>query len=440
MSEETIYGSRLGEGIDFRYIREEKFKTSCISVHFITPVVREEVTVNAVLAGLLKRSCARYPSFTALRRQLAMLYGADVSASVGNLGHCQMVTLEIPMIDDRFLPDGGAISGECAALLCDMLFRPAREADSSLFREEDVAVSLRLAQERIQSRLNDKGEYVSHRCLSEMCANEPCGIETGGYEEDLPLITREGLAQAWQKLLRTAAVNIIMVGAAEPAAVERRFAEEFGKIGREFVRLPAAKIVGRAENEREIIERRDVQQCKMVIGMRIPVAEPKDDTVPVRLMNMLYGGGANSLLFNNVREKLSLCYYCSSSYLRKSGILFVRSGLEEENYATAVEEIKQQLAVIANNEFTDEEFEAVKRYVISGFDEVRDSIDSIERWYATQYLDGCVRTPEQTAERFAAVTRREVADCAARVTVDTVYLLAPERPYESDAAEGGEAE
>lgn len=440
MNDDKIYGSRLGEGIDFRYIREDKFKTSCLSVHLVMPIVREDVTVNAVLAGLLKRSCEKYPTFTALRRQLAMLYGANVGAAVSNFGHCQMITLEISMIDDRFIPDGEAISEECAALLCDLLFRPAREADGSFFREEDVKISLRLAQERIQSRLNDKGEYASRRCMAEMCANEPCGIEAGGYEEDLPGITREGLAQAWQKLLSTAAVNIIMVGAAEHSAVERRFAEEFGQIRRDFVPLPKAEIVGKAENEREIIERMDVQQCKMVMGMRIPIAEPRDDTFPARLMAMLYGGGANSLLFNNVREKLSLCYYCSSSYLRKNGILMVHSGLEEENYATAVAEIKKQLAVIANNEFTDEEFEAVKRYAINGFEEMKDSIDAIERWYAMQYLDGCVRTPEQAAARYAAVTRREVADCAARVTVDTVYLLAPKQSDNTDTAEGGEAE
>lgn len=443
MSNQTVYASRLGDGIDFRYIHENRFKTSCISVHFITPIVRANVTVNAILGGLLKRSCERYPDFTRLRRRLAMLYGADLSASVGSIGHCQMITLEISMIDDRWIPDGGTISEDCAALLCDAIFRPAREADGSLFREEDMKISLRLARERIQSRINDKGEYAEHRCRAIMCAGEPYGIETGGYEEDLPNITRKGLARAWGWLLETAAVNIILVGAADHAAVERRFAEEFGKIERHFAPLPQANIIGRAEREREVIERMDVQQSKMVIGMRIPVAEPKDDTMPARVMSMLYGGGVTSLLFNNVREKLSLCYYCSSYYWRKNGIIVVRSGLEEENYATAVDEIKKQLAVIAKNEFTDEEFEAVKRYALGSFDEVKDSIYSLEQWYAMQYLDGCVRTPEQAAERLSAVTRREVADCAARVTIDTIYLLAPALPEDTDkenTAEGGKAE
>lgn len=437
MDGEKIYSSRLGDGVSFQYILENKFKTSCISVHFVTPMDRQNVTINAVLAELLRRSCGRYSKFTELQRRLAMLYGACVSASVGSIGNCQMITLEISMIDDRFVPDTSGISNECAELLCDMIFRPAREVDGSLFRREDVEISLRITQERIKSVINDKGEYAVHRCLAEMCADEPFGVEAGGYEEDLPGITRERLEQAWKKLLGTAAVNIIMVGTADHQAVENRFTQEFGKISRTYLPLPRVHIVGRAENCREVVERMDVQQCKMVIGMRIPVAEPVNDTMAARLMSMLYGGGVTSLLFNNVREKLSLCYYCSSSYMRKCGIILVSSGLKESNYATAVDEIKRQLEVIANNKFTDREFEAIKLSAVSGLDEIRDSIYSIERWYASQFLDGSVSTPEQTAERLLAVTRREVAECAARVMFDTIYLLAPKNIDECRISEGG---
>jgi predicted Zn-dependent peptidase len=42
-------------------------------------------------------------------------------------------------------------------------------------------------------------------------------------------------------------------------------------------------------------------------------------------------------------------------------------------------------------------------------------------------------TPEEAAEKVSAVTRDEVAECAAKVTVDTIYLLAPEK---SELSEG----
>lgn len=42
-----------------------------------------------------------------------------------------------------------------------------------------------------------------------------------------------------------------------------------------------------------------------------------------------------SKLFMNVREKMSLCYYCSSSPDSYKGLLFVQSGIEVENRKVA---------------------------------------------------------------------------------------------------------
>lgn len=429
---QKMYCRNLGDGINFRYIRESRFKTGCISVHFIMPLERERVTANAVLASILKRSCEDYPEYTLFRRRLAMLYGAEVSASVSGIGECQMVTVEILMPDDRFIPDGEKVSVGCAELLCGMIFKPAREENGQLFRKENIETSLRLTDERIKSMINNKGEYAKHRCAAIMCENEAYGIESGGYAEDLPDIDREVLTEAWEHMLKTAAVNILMVGTADGEAVADKFAQAFSTAERQYIELPAVSAVPEVTVEREVVERMDVQQSKMVIGMRIPVIEPNGNTMAARLMSMLYGGTATSLLFNNVREKLSLCYYCSSNYLRKNGLIFVQSGLEEVNYQQAVSEIKKQLAVAANSEFTDEELEATKLYAVNGFAEINDSVYSIERWYALQFMDKGVMTPEEAAEKILAVTREEVAECAAQVKVDTIYLLAPEKAEEGN--------
>ena len=47
--------------------------------------------------------------------------------------------------------------------------------------------------------------------------------------------------------------------------------------------------------------------------------------------------------FLNIREKLSLCYYASSSYARSKKILTVSSGIEPKDYDRTLEEILHQL-------------------------------------------------------------------------------------------------
>ncbi len=429
----------LGEGISFRYIRESKFKTGSIEVNFLMPLQREHVTANAVLASILKRSCEAFPNYTLLRRRLAMLYGAEVDASVSNIGECQSVSLAIVMPEDRFIPSGEKISAGCADLLCDMIFRPARSESGEIFRDEDMAISLRLADERIKSIINNKGEYARHRCTEIMYEGEPYGIESGGYSEDLPSVTREALIAAWRRMISTAAVNIVMVGAADEQAVADKFAREFGSADRAYRELPPLPKAHTVAEQKVVRERMDMQQSKMVIGMSFPVMEPDGDCTAAWLMSLLYGGTATSLLFNNVREKLSLCYYCSASYRRRNGILFVQSGLEESNYEKSLSEIKKQLEVIVNNEFSDEDLEAARLYAISGLSEIGDSMSSIQKWYSSQFLDRRVKTPEEVADELLGVTREDVVKCAASIKIDTVYLLAPlEKTTDNDSDENQE--
>lgn len=436
-NENKIYVSTIGEGIRFRSVRETRFKNACIEVHFYYPLKREEVTVNAVLISMLRRSCAKYPQYSELRRALSMLYGAVLDTSVSNIGTCQMLTVGIDFVDDRFIPGDECVSGECAGLLSELIFRPTVGENGSLFREDDLEITLRNAEERIRSRINDKAEYASSRCSEIMCEGEPMSIEPGGYLEDLPGVTREALAQAWRKIISTANVEIIMVGGADHKPVEKIFAQEFGAVARECKGLPAPPVYKEPTEVKEVTERMELQQSKMIMGFRMPILEPDDRTMAARLMSLLFGGATTSLLFKNVREKLSLCYYCSSGYSRSSGLLYVRSGIEEENREQAIEEIKRQLDIIANNAFTDDEFNAAKLFSLSAFDNIADSVGSIESWYSMQFLDGCVRTPEQAAERMKAVTRSQVAECASSARLDTIYLLAPELSEETGEPEGG---
>ncbi|HCA71536.1 MAG TPA: insulinase family protein, partial [Ruminococcaceae bacterium] len=60
-------------------------------------------------------------------------------------------------------------------------------------------------------------------------------------------------------------------------------------------------------------------------------------------MNTIFGGTPNGKLFLNVREKMSLCYYCGSGYHAASGLLFVQSGVEFANMAKAEKAILEQL-------------------------------------------------------------------------------------------------
>ena len=162
------------------------------------------------------------------------------------------------------------------------------------------------------------------------------------------------------------------------------------------------------------------------MGFRAGTAEPDGDVAAARLMNALLGGTPHSLLFRNVREKLSLCYYCASSYDRLKGILLVDSGVDGQNAGRAKEEILRQLDALKTGDFTEEDLESARRSACQAFGSVGDSQGAQASWYLGQCLLPGVSTPEEASKALAAVTRERVVAAAERVTLESVYLLTQE--------------
>ena len=167
----------------------------------------------------------------------------------------------------------------------------------------------------------------------------------------------------------------------------------------------------------------ELSQSKMILGFRTAVAEPDEDVMAMRLMCSVLGGTAHSKLFCNVREKLSLCYYCSSSYIRQKGIMLVESGVERENIEKAKEAILGEIKAMQNGDITDEEIKATKLSMCNAFYSACDTVGGISSYYLSQMLDGGVYTPQQACDKVNAVTKEDVIRCANKLTLDTVFTL-----------------
>ena len=418
----TPVNQSLGDGIRCLALPDERFKTSRLSVALLLPLAQATASQYAILPFLMRRGCAAYPDYTALQKRLNRLYGATVSADVARLGEAQALVLTASSIDSRYAIGGEDVAAQCAQLLCSMVFEPALE--NGLFRQADVEIEKRCLAERIQSEINEKRLYARRKCEELLCENEAYAVDRYGTAQQVEALTPQTVSDAWKQALRTARIQLIVQGSGDPAAVSQAFLQGLGQLPN---RAPAACSTVTAVPDspvRQRVERMEVGQCKLVMGFRTGVAEPDGDVMAARLMNALLGGTPHSLLFRNVREKLSLCYYCASSYDRLKGLLLVDSGVEEQNTEKAKEEILRQLEAIRQGNFTQEDLESARLSACSSFAAVEDSQPSQAGWYLGQSLLPQVITPAQAAQEIAAVTRERVMAAAQRVTLGSVYLLA----------------
>lgn len=426
---ETFQRKPLKEGIYFTSVHEDKFKYSHISINFILPLQAETASLYALLPLLLRRACRAYPDMTALNAKLAELYGAQMDWDVSKRGEMQIITLYIEVLNDHFALEQEELLKAGASLLRDVVFDPVFE--NAAFRAADVEIEKRNLIDIIRSKLNDKRAYASHRLREEMCRGEAFGVNEYGKVETVETITPDNLVRAWRTMLTRAQAEVIFVGAGDAEGVCALFTDAFRKILRndpfacdtQVLRAPRGAV-------RETVERLPVTQAKLGLGFRAGVALPDADTDAMQLACTVLGGSPHALLFLNVREKLSLCYYCYARYERYKGLVMIESGVEEQNAEKARAEILKQLDALKAGAFSDDDLRFAVLSLQNSYKGLNDSLEGIASWYLAQALAGSTRTPEQTAERIAALSKEEVVHAASGIALDTVYLLAGEKEAE----------
>lgn len=422
----TPQNTMLASGVGFLPLQDDRFKTARLSVGIFLPLREETAAAYAILPELLTHATAYAPDMIALHRRLSRLYGAVVSSGVQRLGDHQVLTFSISCIDNRFALCGEDVVADCAALLLEMLFSPHLSADG-LFDANDVEQEKRCLKERIAATINDKRAYARMKCDALLANGEAYGVPVCGTLEEAAALTRESITAAWKTMLETAVFQWMYAGADDGAQAAAHIRAAFDgrkrmpDAGNTMIAFSPLAVPHRA------VEYMQVNQAKLVMGFRLEAHEPDAHSVmTARLLAALFGDTPSSLLFRNVREKMSLCYYCSASFERVKGVLTVDSGVDAANAQRAEQEILRQLDTICRGDFSETELENTRRYVINHLRESENLQSSAVSWYMGQTLYLPFRSVEDTIGMLQKVTKEQIIALAKTVSLAGVFTVLPE--------------
>ena len=416
----SISREQIANGVFFSTIKDNRFKTTKLSVTFALPLTKEFASVNALLSGVLTRSTSAYPDFTILSKKLSDLYGATLGGYVRKSGDKQIVVFSISGLDDRYAFEGDNITLDMSKLLCDVIFKP--KLNGKAFCEEEILQEKRQLKDLIDSEFNDKRIYSLNKAISIMCRDEPYGLSRLGTKSAVDTVTGEDLYSAWVNLLQKATVEIFFTGENGGDVAKNTLKNFFSSYERFPVNTENTIIsdVQNVQDEKEVME---LSQSKMIMGFRSGIASPYCDTMAMRLAVAILGGTAHSKLFNNVREKLSLCYYCSARFDKTKGIMTIESGVEKDNIEKARNAILKELEDIAKGNITDFEIDSTKLSMCNDFVAVGDNEFGMETWYLSQVLCNEFDSIEDACKKVQSVTKEEIMEMASRLKLDTVYVL-----------------
>ena len=419
MKEEKI---ELKQGIKLHHIYNNRFKTNLLAVFLTMPLTRQTVTKETVISSILRRGTRNLKTQEEISKKLEEMYGASFDCGVEKMGDQHVIKFYLEALNEEFLPQKEDVLKEAFNLIVDIALNPYMEKVG--FMEEYVRQEKENIKQMIEGKKDNKSRYALDRCMEEMYQGKNYGLYKYGYIEDLEELNAKNLYMYYQEMIQNCKIDIFVSGNIQRQEVvnlgtENKVLEELKPREEKIVENDMADSL---EKEKVVIEELDVTQGKLVLGLTMQLAS-EEEKYDALVYNMILGGGANSKMFQNVREKASLAYTAGSNFIRPKNTIVVRAGIEIENYEKALQIIQVQLEDMKKGNFSEQDLADAKQAIQATIQFIPDEQDTQISYYLGQELAQKEVSLEEYSKKVSEVTKQKVMDVANHTKIHTIYFL-----------------
>jgi predicted Zn-dependent peptidase len=410
----------IGDGVALNIIPTDKFKTNCISVRFLCPMAEETAALNALLPSVLKRGCERLPTMADIVRELQMLYGSELQSGVGRFGDMQYLSFTSFPLRDSYT-EGMNVTSEILSLMSELINKPL--LIDGVLKSEYVESEKRTLTDRVKAQINNKTSYAIRRCVEEMGKGDSSSIPDTGRIEEIAAVTPEALTKRLYEIIDTARIEIWCAGVFDEEKLENDCVRLFARENRTPCAKVEVKPIAPITEATRVTEDQPVKQGKLSLGFTTSLRPTPEVSTSFNLFMGILSSSPTAKLFMNVREKLSLCYYCYAIPDRQKGTVIISSGIEVGNKDVAEKAILGEIDAIKNGEISEEELTSARKSLISSWQSIYDDELAMINWYSSQTVWDKFISPEDCVENCKGLTVADISEVAATLKLHTVYFL-----------------
>lgn len=400
-------------------IKTNKFKTVSIHVNFKRKFTKDGITKRNLLGEVLLESTKNYPTRRDVILEKENLYCANYLYQSVRSGNYAVLEFRASCLNDEYTEKGNL--EKAIDFLNEIIFNPNLFNDA--FDADSFLRSKNMIREQITSALEMPKRYATKRFLEEFYSKSDFQYIGPGYLEDLENITKDSLYEYYKSVLNSDLVDVFVCGDIDEKIIENLFKDKFAintvKKKTESHIVENDKIRKRAKY---VVDKKNVQQSILMIGCKLPMLSDYERKYVGRLYSYILGGGAESILFQNVREKHSLCYTIRSTFSSVDNNLIIQAGIDVKNSKKAISLIKKAMKDITIGKFDDNLINSFKLVNQTARKEILDSPVGIINLYRNHEYVG-TDLLEKMEEEQSKLSKEDVTNFASKVKIDTVYLL-----------------
>lgn len=372
------------------------------------------VTLSFSFAGGAASELESQKGITGLMAELLTDGAGDLPAQAFKKRAAEAnVSLGFGASADRLSGTLGMLSanrGEAFELLRSSMVEPRFDADMIEQRRTQFIAGLNQAEQQPVA--------VANRTLAAtVFAGHPYAVETEGVRESLKALTTDDIRKRAGQLLDRSGLIVAAVGDINQADLAQELDRAFGALPSGGARPMLPDWTPPAKPRLLVIERPVPQSA---VRIALPgVARQDRDWYPAFVMNhILGGGGQQSRLFSEVRERRGLAYGVSSGLrtYQKASLLTISTASANEKVADTIRVIRGEMARLRNEGATEQELADAKTYLTGALPVSLDSSGSIATLLHGMQVDRLPRNQlELRPRQIAAVTLEDIKRLARRL-------------------------
>ncbi len=414
------YKREVKDNYTLHLIKTDRFKRVNVSFRFTKKYDREESAYLKLLSSVLPfNGTKKYKTRMDISRVLESLYNTGLSNSLYLVSRNMVYNVNLCMVNPKYTEEN--LYSDAFSVLKEIMFNPIIK--SNKFKEEVFEIEKRNLIESIRNVKDEPSEYGRLKFEESFYKGTIYGENNYKNIKIYENLENEKLYQVYKRLFSEFKIDVLVIGDFD----EDKIKSEVSKLLKDFRQsedyVKGEDLIVKVKNQEVNNKMESVStQSNLFVGVTMGKLTYEERKFVLPLYNAILGHMNNSILFVNVREKHSLCYYIGSVASMYTDTIVINAGINKKNYEKTLKLIKESLDSMSKKNVIKPLIVNAKKTLEIAYNDYYDNIFKIINHYYLNELS-YVPTVEERREYLEKISVEDICEFAKKIEIKNIFLL-----------------
>lgn len=389
----------------------DKFKDLIVSVRFSYPNIEPYVTLSNLLTYIITDRSEKYPTKQDMSLKMDELFGLSLNAKTSSLGYAHTLEIRIKTLNERYT-DFPHLKASTEFLFSSIKY--------PLFNEitfNEAKINLESTLKRIQ----DKPSYLGLLKACEGIGKDtPLQTFSQGNLDVLKEVQLEDLVKFHNKIVNEIKPDILIMGDIDSKS--RRNIYSILDFKGDLINQKTCYKFEAKHHFRSTIQK-NVDQSTLTQLYTTNVEYSDSNYFALRVLIIMLGQLPNSLLFQEVREKRSLCYSISAGSFNFDGIMTIQTGIEYSKKELVETLIEEQIIKLKKGQFSLKLMQIAKKMFVNGLESLEDDQNAYLGFLFQRSITGNDINLKESINRIKKVNKDDIIRVANQIVLVSELMI-----------------